>query len=117
MQMIETDFSGRQPVDGYGTGFFRIGGQVWEGPVLTGPEGTRHWDGLVDRAALLALAGRVDILLIGTGAIAARLAPDLIDSLSAACIGAEAMASPPACRTYNVLLAEGRRVALAALPV
>ena len=32
-------------------------------------------------------------------------------------IGVEAMTSPAACRTYNVLLAEGRRVALAALPV
>jgi len=32
-------------------------------------------------------------------------------------LGVEAMASPAACRTYNVLLSEGRRVALALLPV
>nr|MCU0854979.1 Mth938-like domain-containing protein [Paracoccaceae bacterium] len=32
-------------------------------------------------------------------------------------MGVEAMASPAACRTYNVLLSEGRRVALALLPV
>ncbi|MBT8417844.1 MAG: Mth938-like domain-containing protein, partial [Silicimonas sp.] len=32
-------------------------------------------------------------------------------------IGVDVMASPQACRTYNVLLGEGRRVALAVLPV
>jgi uncharacterized protein len=32
-------------------------------------------------------------------------------------IGVEVMASPTACRTYNVLLGEGRRVAVALLPV
>jgi uncharacterized protein len=37
--------------------------------------------------------------------------------LEEAGMGVEAMASPAACRTYNVLLAEGRRVALALLPV
>jgi uncharacterized protein len=42
---------------------------------------------------------------------------DLRDRLHEAGLGVEAMASPAACRTYNVLLSEGRRVALAALPV
>ena len=32
-------------------------------------------------------------------------------------LGVEVMSSPAACRSYNVLLAEGRRVALAVLPV
>jgi uncharacterized protein len=38
-------------------------------------------------------------------------------ALEGAGMGVEAMASPAACRTYNVLLSEGRRVALALLPV
>jgi len=37
--------------------------------------------------------------------------------LEAAGLGVETMASPAACRTYNVLLSEGRRIALALLPV
>ena len=38
-------------------------------------------------------------------------------SLEGAGLGVEVMNSPAACRTYNVLLSEGRRVALAVLPV
>jgi len=37
--------------------------------------------------------------------------------LEQAGIGVESMASPAACRTYNVLLSEGRRVAVALIPV
>ncbi|HBZ45440.1 MAG TPA: hypothetical protein DEO85_15610, partial [Maritimibacter sp.] len=46
------------------------------------------------------------------------LAPaDLVTRLDDVGIGVEAMATPSACRTYNITLSEGRRVALAALPV
>ena len=41
----------------------------------------------------------------------------LVRTLEEAGIGVEVMSSPAACRTYNVLLSEGRRVALALLPV
>ena len=115
MQMNEAGFSGVAPVDGYGPGFFRIGGQVHDGAVLTGPDGPGPWGGLDDRAPLMALAGRVDVLLVGTGAAIAPLPTDLRHALETAGVGVETMGSPAACRTYNVLLAEGRRVALAAL--
>ena len=38
-------------------------------------------------------------------------------ALEALGLGVEVMSSPAACRTYNVLLSEGRRVALALIPV
>jgi len=41
----------------------------------------------------------------------------LRQKIEATGMGVEVMNSPAACRTYNVLAAEGRRVALAALPV
>ncbi|MYF89823.1 MAG: hypothetical protein F4186_11080, partial [Boseongicola sp. SB0676_bin_33] len=56
-------------------------------------------------------------LLVGTGPELVMLPDGFGDRLAAAGIGAEAMASPQACRTYNVLLGEGRRVGLALLPV
>ena len=40
-----------------------------------------------------------------------------VTRLEDAGIGVETMNSPAACRTYNVLLSEGRRVAVALLPV
>lgn len=117
MRLNEITFSNAMPVDGYGPGFFRIGGKVYEGSVLTGPEGPVGWQGLDDDAPLLALAGKVDVLLIGTGAEIAQISPALRSKLEGQQIGAEVMNSPAACRTYNVLLAEGRRIALALLPV
>lgn len=117
MQLNEMDSPGAQPVDGYGPGFFRIGGQVFDGAVLTGAAGTYSWGGYEDSAPLLALAGRVDVLIVGTGAEIAHIPAGLRGDLEAAGIGVEVMNSPTACRTYNVLVAEGRRIALALFPV
>jgi len=117
MRMIEIAFDGATPVDGYGPGFFRVAQQVIEGAVLVTMNSARSWGGYDDTGPLLALAQDVDVIFIGTGAETAHAPAALRDALDEAGIGVEAMASPAACRTYNVLLSEGRRVALAALPV
>ena len=117
MRLVEMSFPDARPVEGYGPGFFRIGGAVVEGALIAGPGGVRGWDGLADDTPLLDLAGEIDVLFVGTGAEIAHLPPDLRARLEAAGIGVETMASPTACRSYNVTLSEGRRVALAALPV
>lgn len=117
MQLNEISFGEARPVDGYGPGFFRVGGEVFTGPVLCLPDGVRPWGGLEDAAALAALAGALDVLLIGTGAEMAPLPRGLRRMLEAAEVPLEPMASASAARTYNVLLAEGRRVGAALLPV
>ena len=117
MRLNEVHFTDAKPIDGYGPGFFRIGGTVIEGAVVTGPTGTAEWAGYSDPQALRALAGQVDVVFVGTGAQTAHIPADLREALEDAGLGVEAMNSPAACRTYNVLLSEGRRVALAVLPV
>lgn len=117
MQLNEMNFSDAQPVDGYGPGFFRIGGQVYQGAVLTGGAGTAGWGGYDDAGPLMALAGQVDVLIVGTGKEIAHIPGGLRRDLEAAGIGVEVMNSPSACRTYNVLVSEGRRIALALIPV
>ncbi|NVO55679.1 hypothetical protein HW561_07750 [Rhodobacteraceae bacterium B1Z28] len=117
MRLNEITYNNAAPVDGYGPGFFRIGDQVHDGAVLTGPEGTGAWGGYADHTPLLALAGQVDVLFIGTGKELSHIPPELRQVLEDAGIGVEIMNSPAACRTYNVLLSEGRRIALALLPV
>ena len=110
-------FEGQSPVDGYGPGFFRVRGQVIRGGLLLLPSGARGWDGWDDTATLLAGASAMDVLLVGTGAATAPLPAAFRAALEGAGVAVEFMASPPACRTYNVLVGEGRRVGLAALPV
>jgi uncharacterized protein len=117
MQINEMDMGGAQPIDGYGPGFFRIGGTRYDGGVLVTGAGVQGWSGLEDRAPLLALAGEIDVMLFGMGDEIAHLPGDLRAAIEAAGIGAEVMNSPAACRTWNVLAAEGRRVALAAIPI
>lgn len=117
MKMKPTDFGGAAAVDGYGPGFFRVGGQVFRGPVIVTAAGASAWGGLDDRTALMALAGQVDVLFLGLGAGIAYPPGDLVTALRDAGVAVEAMASPTAARTYNVTLSEGRRVACALLPL
>lgn len=117
MQLTEIHYENVIPVDGYGPGFFRLAGQVLEGAVIVGPHGASQWQGLSDVQALVNLAGAVDVILLGTGAEIAHIPAALKDAVERAGMGVEPMISPSACRSYNVLASEGRRVALAALPV
>lgn len=117
MRMTEISFSEATPIDGYGPGFFRVAGQVLEGAICVSRSSATGWGGYEDAATLLALAGDVDVIFIGTGGEVAHIPPALRVQLEAAGLGVESMNSPAACRTYNVLLSEGRRVAVALLPV
>jgi uncharacterized protein len=117
MQLTEITFQGATPIDGYGPGFFRVAGEVVEGPILVTVTSARNWGGYDDSARLLELAEDVDVIFIGTGPETAHIPAGLRRTLEDAEIGVEVMSSPAACRTYNVLLSEGRRVAVAALPV
>ncbi len=117
MRLSEIDFGAALAVDGYGPGFFRLGGQAYEAPLLVCGGQVTHWGGYDDAESLLALAGKADVLLIGTGAQIAHLPDAFRAELERAGLGVENMDSPAACRTYNVLLSEQRRVALALLPV
>ena len=117
MRLTEISYDGSRPVDGYGPGFFRVGGAVLEGPVLLLPAGPQLWAGLEDAAPILAAADTLDVLLLGMGAEIAQPPDAFVEALEAAEIGVEIMSSPSAARSYNILLAEGRRIGAALLTV
>jgi len=113
MRLTEVDFGGGVPIDGYGPGFFRIAGEVQEGHALVLPDQVAVWGGYGDWEAILSAKGAFDVLFIGTGPDVAHIPPEDRAMLEAEGIAFDLMASAAACRTYNVLLSEGRRVAAA----
>ncbi|MEL6585610.1 MAG: Mth938-like domain-containing protein [Pseudomonadota bacterium] len=115
MNLSEVEFDDARPFDGYGPGFFRVDGQIIEGPLVLHPGGALPWAGYDDIAPLTGLD--VDVVFIGTGAEIAHAPQALRTAVEGAGIGLEVMNTPAACRTYNVLVGEGRRVAAAVLPV
>jgi uncharacterized protein len=119
VRTYEVSFEGRLPIDGYAPGGFRVAGAVHRGPLALLPEGPVAWGGLPDLGPFLERVDRFDVLLVGTGAAMAQPAgfAALRARIEAGGAGLELMATPSACRTYNVLLAEGRRVAAALMPV
>ncbi|MGE4218582.1 MAG: Mth938-like domain-containing protein [Alphaproteobacteria bacterium] len=117
--------AGRQVIDAYAPGRFRISGTPHSGSVIVFPERSLAWPvrdlsevTLDSLAAVTAADPRPEILLLGAGAIMQMPPQGLRSALRSAGIGFEIMDTGAACRTYNVLLAEGRRVAAAliALP-
>jgi uncharacterized protein len=116
--------AGQQLIQGYGDGGFRISGQRWEGSVLVFPAQTLAWPvaslnevTAASLAEVTAAAADVSVLLLGCGAQMALISATLRHELRAAGIVVEVMDTGAACRTYNVLLAEGRRIAAALIAV
>lgn len=117
MRLTEISFGTAKPIEGYGPGFYRVGGHLLQGACLITPWDAGPWGGLSDTAAPLSLVGKIDVLFVGMGAEIAHVPLPFRAALEEAGIGVEVMSSPAACRTYNVLLSEGRRIAAALLPV
>jgi uncharacterized protein len=117
MRLTEITYGTAKAVEGYGPGFFRVSGHVLRGACLITPWDAGPWGGYGDTATPLSLEGKIDVLFVGTGSTVAHVPREFRAAMEDRGIGVEVMASPTACRTYNVLLGEGRRVAVALLPV
>lgn len=115
---------GFQLIDSYGLGQFRVAGEVWQEAIIVMPEQTVKWS--VQSIADLTVASlapvydaepAIEILLIGCGERMAMVPAAFKQQCRAKGVGVDAMDTGAACRTYNVLMAEGRRVATALLPL
>ena len=104
-------------IDSVGPGFLRIANARLAGPVLVSPWGAEPWGGTEDCATPLTLAGQIDVLILGTGSAISHPPTAFRAAMEAAGIGVEPMTTTAAARTFNLLLGEGRRIALAALPL
>ncbi|GJE44053.1 Mth938-like domain-containing protein [Methylobacterium soli] len=115
---------GRHLIDAYGDGGFRFAEMSHRGSILVLPSGVRAWDVAearsIDRTALRpvqAESAAIELLLVGTGLDIVPLAPDLRAWLKQNGIGLDVMQTGAAARTYNILMAENRKVAAALIAV
>ncbi len=115
---------GRYPFDAYGNGGFRFADMSHRGSVLALPSGIKAWPvasigELTDEALepIFAEAGEIELLLLGTGADIAALPNAFRERFREAGIGLDVMQTGAAARTYNILLAENRKVAAALIAV
>jgi uncharacterized protein len=117
-------YPGRAPIDAYGNGGFRFAEMSHRGSILCLPSGIYAWQpGSPDEIEAAALApvlaerDALDLLLLGTGRRSQLPRAEVRRAFDAAGVALEVMDTGAACRTYNVLLGEGRPVGAALLAV
>jgi uncharacterized protein len=104
------------PIDSYGNGGFRFAGMSHRGSLLCLPSGIWAWpvSGPADiteatLASIFAEAQALDFFLLGTGAAPWVLPEALAWRFRDHHLRVDTLATGPAVRTYNIVLAEGRR--------
>ncbi len=118
---LQPDRSTVQTITGHGPGWVSVDGERIEHSVIVGSEGQRIAWPVTDPAALdashFALLADLDVevVIFGSGSRIRFPRPAWIAPLAAKRIGLETMDTAAACRTYNILAQEGRRVAAALL--
>lgn len=109
----------RHFIDGYGPGLLRVKGIAHATPLLVFPGRVLEWKAeLRPEAFAPVFEAKPDVLLLGVGATFSALPPPALrQAFKEAHIVLEAMETGAACRTYNVLLSEGRSIAAALVPI
>jgi len=109
-------------VTAYGSGFVEVNQVRHTPPILIAPDrAVEAWnvsgfDALTGEDFQRLREREPELVLLGTGERQRFPHPRLIRPLTEARIGCEAMTSQAACRTYNILMGEGRKVLAAILP-
>lgn len=115
---------GALAIQGYTAGGYRVGGETHMGGVILTPERAETWPvsdlaaaSVADFALVTTQEPKIEVLLLGTGPAMTCPPVELLEALKATGLAVDFMDSRAAARTYNVLVAENRRVAAALLPL
>lgn len=123
MDVTPTIPEGFRIIDSYGPGRFKISGTGYHGPLLVFPKRVVPWTVTSpDDLTVEALSDvfnedpAVEVLLFGCGPRMTLVKPSLRQAIRDKGVAMDPMDTGAACRTYNILLSEGRRVAAALIP-
>lgn len=111
---------GRQLFSGYGPGYVAVNSVRYERNVLVSPEAVVEWavrgfETLAPADFAFIREAQPEIVILGTGETQRFPSPELARALASSGAGVEVMDTKAACRTYNILVAEGRKVMAAVL--
>ena len=112
-----------QRITAYGAGFVTVNEVTITGTVMVGPDGTstdfkeRRPEDLSASTIKRLLEQSPEVVIMGTGSRHVFPSPELLAPLARAGIGVEVMSTSAACRTYNILGGEGRKVVALLLPI
>lgn len=111
---------GQQLFTGYGEGYVAINKIRYERSVVVSPQTVAEWrvesfESLAPKDFTFIAELAAEIVILGTGSAQRFPPPALARALAASGAGVEVMDSRAACRTYNILAAEGRKVVAAIL--
>jgi uncharacterized protein len=112
--------AGLQLFSGYGAGYVAVNNVRYATCVVVSPRAVIEWqvsgfDALTEEDFGFIESMKPEIVILGTGAVQRFPPPALARALAATGVGVEIMDSRAACRTYNILATEGRRVVAAIL--
>ena len=124
LDISPVDFEGRNIIQSYGNGKFQISDKQYDHSVLVFPDQVIPWspidtNNLIvdDFKKVLTVGPIVELLLLGCGKTTWFLPLPLRDELKEMGLVLEPMDTGAACRTFNVLLGENRRIAAALMLV
>ena len=126
MKLHLTKAPGNQLITGYGAGWIQVNELRYTQSLIVLPERVIpdwdvqtfsdltevHFEKLIESTSG---GAKLEVVLLGTGEKHQFIHPKLSHALIEAGIGIECMDTAAACRTYNILMAEGRNVAAALL--
>jgi|SRR5882672_644073 len=120
MKLHLTPGTGLQLFSGHGAGYVSVNNIRHETCVLVSPQAVTKWSVSGFDALTAADFGFIaelkpEVVIFGTGPVQRFPAPELARALAASGAGVEVMDSRAACRTYNILASEGRKVIAAIL--
>ena len=119
MKLQSDPHSGANTITGYGDGYIEINKIPYSHAVLLSSDGDilewalKSFDSLSPADFTQMASLKPELIIIGTGKRQRFPRPELLKTLIEAKIGFEVMDSQAACRTYNILVGEGRQVLLA----
>ncbi len=123
MKLHSDQVTSSNRITSYGPGYVAVNGvRIATSVVVTPTQVLKDWapeDFAQVSSACCRLLGelKIEIALLGTGASQQFPRNNLVTEFASRGIGLEIMDTAAACRTYNILMAEGRTVAAMLLPI